>query len=98
MRDRSAFVARAGRMATASLAALALLTAPAGCWDRKVASASRPWFVDRAREFGLDVVTRCGTPQKLSVIESIGSGVALLDADADGDLDLFVAAGSQVCD
>jgi enediyne biosynthesis protein E4 len=98
MGDSSSFVSRVSRAATAALAALALVTAPAGCRDRKTVSASRPWFVDRARDFGLDVVTRCGSPWKLSVIESLGSGVALFDADGDGDLDLFVAPGSKVCD
>lgn len=55
-----------------------------------------PWFVDRAREFGLDVVTTCGSPEKRSVLDSIGTGVALFDVDGDGDLDIFVAPGSQV--
>ncbi|MEJ7637660.1 MAG: CRTAC1 family protein, partial [Singulisphaera sp.] len=55
-----------------------------------------PWFVDRAPDFGLDVITRCGSPEKPSILHSLGSGVALLDGDGDGDLDLFVAAGSGV--
>ena len=33
-----------------------------------------PWFVDRARDYGLDVVTRCGSPDKPSVLDSLGIG------------------------
>ncbi|AGA29001.1 hypothetical protein Sinac_4842 [Singulisphaera acidiphila DSM 18658] len=55
-----------------------------------------PWFIDRAHEFGLDVVTRCGSPDKSSILDAIGTGVALLDIEGDGDLDIFVAPGSEV--
>ena len=60
------------------------------------AAAAGPWFVDKAHDFGLDVVTRCGSPDKTSVLDSLGTGVALFDIDGDGDLDIFVAAGSEV--
>ena len=62
------------------------------------APSAGPWFVDRAHDFGLDVVTKCGSPDKISVLDSLGTGVALFDFDGDGDLDIFVAAGSEVRD
>ena len=62
------------------------------------ASAAGPWFVDKAHDFGLDVITKCGSPDKISILDSIGTGVALFDIDGDGDLDIFVAAGSEVRD
>jgi hypothetical protein len=91
--------------------AIALALAGPGCDDqgpaegsvgppswRSQAPPAGPWFVDRAREFGLDVVTRCGSRTKDSVLDSLGIGVALFDFDGDGDLDIFVAAGSEVRD
>jgi hypothetical protein len=61
-------------------------------------SATGPWFIDRAHDFGLDVVTQCGSLRKVSIIESLGTGVALFDIEGDGDLDIFVAPGSEVRD
>ncbi|QDV38938.1 CRTAC1 family protein [Tautonia plasticadhaerens] len=90
---------------------LLLATIGAGCRDRASGDGGPPAgprpgptarpspgprFVDRAPEFGLDVTTTSGSPEKGSILESLGVGVALLDFDGDDDPDLFVAPGSRV--
>lgn len=47
-------------------------------------------FVDVAEEAGLSVVTWCGGAEKSHILESVGSGCAWIDFDADGLLDIFV--------
>lgn len=48
-------------------------------------------FVDRGAELGLHRVLPCGSPEKLLILESVGSGCGLLDANGDGRLDIFLA-------
>ncbi len=50
-------------------------------------------LVDEARERGLDYVNRSGTPQKSTILEANGAGVALIDLGNDGDLDVVFAQG-----
>ena len=54
------------------------------------AGAGRFQFVDVAAAAGVTCVTWCGRPEKPHLLESGGSGLALVDVDGDGDLDLYV--------
>ena len=52
-------------------------------------------FVDITKQAGLDKFHhRSGTPEKRTIIEAPGSGVALLDYDNDGWLDIYLLNGS----
>ena len=52
-------------------------------------------FIDDTHRAGLDTWTHTmGTPQKQYILETNGSGVALLDYDNDGWLDIYLVNGS----
>jgi hypothetical protein len=52
-------------------------------------------FMDVTQAAGLDVFHhRSGTPEKRTILETPGSGVALLDYDNDGWLDIYLLNGS----
>ncbi len=54
-------------------------------------------FADVTHESGLDRFRhRSGTPEKKTIIETPGSGVALLDYDNDGWLDIYLLNGSTI--
>jgi len=54
-------------------------------------------FADITKESGLEKFHhRSGTPEKSTIIEAPGSGVALLDYDNDGWLDIYLLNGSTV--
>jgi hypothetical protein len=54
-------------------------------------------FTDITKQSGLDKFHhRSGTPEKTSIIDAPGSGVALLDYDNDGWLDIYLLNGSTL--
>src|SRR2546425_648483 len=59
----------------------------------KVSSAEPVLFRDSARESGLDFLHENGAFGKKWLPETMGSGVAFLDYDNDGDQDLFLVNG-----
>jgi hypothetical protein len=59
-------------------------------------SQRQEWFVDRAVETGLDFVHFNGMSGAQYYVEHMGPGVALLDYDNDGDLDVFIVQGQML--
>lgn len=91
---RSIAVVAAGRTARLILGLISI----AGCVGcrkepaaHRVESAGpRPWFTDIAAQSGLTEPTYGGGPNKDHILESVGTGVALVDFDGDGLLDVFL--------
>ena len=79
---------------------LALIAA--SCSDRPPAAkvgastAQAEWFTEGAREAGLDFVHFNGMTGSFYFAEVIPPGVALLDYDDDGDLDVFLVQGQML--
>jgi hypothetical protein len=55
-------------------------------------------FADVTRSSGIDFHLTCGGPEKRFIMESMCSGVAVLDYDNDGWMDIFLVNGSTVED
>jgi hypothetical protein len=62
------------------------------------APASGIRFTDATAESGLDFVTTSGATPSTQILEVKGGGVALIDRDEDGDLDVFVPNGATMAD
>jgi hypothetical protein len=55
----------------------------------------QPWFEDVAADAGVNFTCRNGEDGRFTILESLGGGVALLDYDRDGDLDILLAGGGR---
>src|SRR6476620_8454353 len=72
----------------------AILVAVSAAW---AATAQMPQLVDVAAKVGLTDIFYCGgDTAKKYIIEALGSGVALIDYDNDGYLDVFFVTGSRL--
>jgi enediyne biosynthesis protein E4 len=61
------------------------------------AGVTGPFFVDEALRAGLTDVFVCGDDkQKNYIVETLGTGVAFLDFDNDGLLDIFAVTASKL--
>jgi len=81
---------------TAAVLATACVVPACGAREETPASAIR--FSDATRESGLAFVTTSGATPSTQILEVKGGGVALIDRDQDGDLDVFVPNGATMVD
>lgn len=69
---------------------------PGGAGEREIDDSPVSWLVDRTEEVGLDFTFRAGATGEYYMPEITGSGVALLDYDGDGDLDICLSNGHDL--
>jgi hypothetical protein len=79
-------VRRIGLITTAG--STAMILAVAGC-------SADPWTAERSRELGIDFRYHSGANGEKWLPEIMGAGVALIDIDNDGLLDLYFANGND---
>src|SRR5207249_7528911 len=90
------------RRPRAAAAALTLAALAGGCRERaatrgeRPAANDQPWFTDAASPSGLTFTHFNGMSGEFYYPEIMPPGVALLDYDNDGDLDVFVVQGRML--
>ena len=92
---------RSGPNQLAGLVALALLS---GCQNPSTGPApettrvtdSPEWFVERARESGLEFLHFNGMSGEFFIPENMSPGIGVLDYDNDDDLDVYVVQGQML--
>ncbi len=71
-------------------------SAPAGSGEGRTTAAGADWFTDVAMAAGLDFTHFNGMSGEHYYPEIMGPGVALLDYDNDGDLDVYIVQGQML--
>ena len=82
-----------GRTGPIALGGLGLALLCGSCGDSPVPAPGTCLLPDEAKIRGLSYENRSGRPEKATILEANGAGVALLDLDGDLDLDLVFAQG-----
>lgn len=78
-------------------AAVAALHSPVSAGDTARADPAVP-FSDRTRAMGIDFLHQNGASPQKHLVETMGSGCALLDYDGDGSLDVLLINGGRTPD
>jgi len=89
---------RAAHSAARTAAVLAIVWGLQACGASELPPKSGIRFTDATRESGLAFVTTSGATPSTQILEVKGGGVALIDRDQDGDLDVFVPNGATMAD